>query len=109
MKTTVTLFDFREAFRAMDRQDKFTYEGLEILFDFLEDMERDIGEELELDVIALCCDFAQEHWEDIAYNYSIDLANFEDDDEKREVVREYLENETILVGEDGQTFLYQVF
>ena len=41
------------------RPDNFSYEGLSILFDWLEQLEQDTGEELELDVIAICCDFSQ--------------------------------------------------
>jgi hypothetical protein len=58
MKTTINAYDFRNAFMAL-RPDNFTYAGLTALFDYLEDRESDTGEELELDVIALCCDFAE--------------------------------------------------
>ena len=58
MKKTVSLHEFRDDFHAI-RPNNFTYEGLEALYDFLEEMENDTGEELELDVIALCCDFSE--------------------------------------------------
>jgi len=37
----------------MNRKTNFSYEGLEILFEYLEELEESTGEEIELDVIAL--------------------------------------------------------
>lgn len=59
MKQTVNNFDFHDAFKQMDREDNFSYEGLNALFDYLEQYEEDSGEEMELDVIAICCDFTE--------------------------------------------------
>ena len=39
---TVDLYQFREAFRCMDRQDQFSYEGFEALFDYLDNLSYDI-------------------------------------------------------------------
>ncbi len=58
MKTTVTLDAFREAFKRMER-DNFSYEGLEALYEFLTALEGGIGEKLELDVIAFCCEYTE--------------------------------------------------
>ena len=109
MKTTVSLYDFREAFRACGRAKQFSYEGLEVLFDYLEQYEEDTGEELELDVVALCCDFYEDTVESIAANYSIDLTDCEDEDEKAEVVREYLEDNGAFVGAVTGGFVYRAF
>ena len=109
MKTTVSLYDFREAFRTCGRAEQFSYEGLEVLFDYLEQYEEDTGEELELDVIALCCDFYEDTVGAIADNYSIDLTDCEDEDEQAEVVREYLEDNGALVGEVTGGFVYRAF
>ena len=59
MKTTVNNYDFHRAFEEMNRQANFSYEGLNALFEYLEQYEEDTGEEMELDVIALCCDFTE--------------------------------------------------
>ena len=109
MKTIVSLYDFREAFRTMGRAEQFSYEGLEILFDYLEQYEDDTGEELELDVVALCCDFYEDTVAEIARNYSIDLIECEDEDEQAEVVREYLEDNGAFVGAATGGFVYRVF
>ena len=109
MKTTVSLYDFREAFRACGRAEQFSYEGLEVLFDYLEQYEEDTGEELELDVVALCCDFYEDTVAAITDNYSINLTDCEDEDEQAEVVREYLEDNGALVGEVTGGFVYRAF
>lgn len=59
MKTTVSNYDFHRAFKDCNRADNFSAAGLDALFDYLEEYEQDTGEELELDVIALCCDFTE--------------------------------------------------
>ena len=71
MKTTISLHDFRNAFREC-RPDNFTYEGLERLFDYLEQFDEDCGEEQELDVIAICCDFSEDTIEEVLSDYSLE-------------------------------------
>lgn len=114
MKTTVSRYDFERAFVDADRKENFSYEGLSVLFDYLEDYEEQTGEELELDVIALCCDYSEDTAEAIARNYSIDLSHLdpEDDDYEEqctEAVRDYLEAYTTLVGETSTGFVYACF
>jgi len=55
MKQTVTKSMFRDAFKQVGRND-FSYEGLGSLYDYLEQYEDNTGEEIELDVLAICCD-----------------------------------------------------
>lgn len=59
MKTTVNFYEFRNAFEKYGRGNQFTYNGLNAIFDYLTELEEEIGEELELDVIAICCDFTE--------------------------------------------------
>jgi hypothetical protein len=78
MKQTVYFDDFRQAFQQSGRENQFSYEGLETLFEMLEEYEEDTGEELELDVIALCCDFTEyESLEELISAY--DCIETEDD------------------------------
>jgi len=109
MKTTVNVHTFREAFKRMGRGDQFTYEGLEVLFDYLEELEH-CEEEYELDVIAICCDFAEGEPMDIARDYSIDFGEEAVCAENvRTIVREYLEDKGVLVGATDNTFVYRQF
>jgi len=59
MKQTVSETDFLDAFRRYGRADQFTRAGLIALFDYLEDYEEQLHEQLELDVIALCCNYSE--------------------------------------------------
>jgi hypothetical protein len=108
MKTTVSRYDFERAFVDADRKENFSYEGLNALFDYLEDYEEQTGEEIELDVIALCCDYSEDNPDDIIANYSIDVEGM-DDDEKIDAVRDYLNHHTTLVGETSTGFVYACF
>ncbi len=58
MKQTITKSQFHDAFEAI-RPDNFSYNGLDALFEYLEAYEEGTGEEMELDVIAICCDFTE--------------------------------------------------
>ena len=58
MKKSVSITDFMDAFEKM-RPSNFTYEGLECLYYYLIDYEQDTATEIELDVIALCCDYSE--------------------------------------------------
>ena len=70
MKTTVTLSDFRDAFNTYNRKDSFSYEGYEALYNNLLEYEDSCDTEMELDVIALCCDFTEyEDMEELKGNY----------------------------------------
>jgi predicted ArsR family transcriptional regulator len=108
MKTTVSRYDFERAFVDAGRKDQFSYEALGLLFAYLEEYEESTGEEIELDVVALCCEYYEDTLESIAANYRIDLEGM-DDDEQLEAVREYLEENTQLVGETAIGFVYACF
>jgi len=59
MKKTINFTDFVDAFQDAGRDDNFSYDGKKALFEYLEDYEDDTGEEIELDVIALCCEYTE--------------------------------------------------
>ena len=71
MKQTVNLNQFRDAFIS-GRPDNFSYEGLGVLFDWIEELDESCGTETELDVIAFCCDFCEyENIEEYVDNYGL--------------------------------------
>jgi hypothetical protein len=111
MKMTVYLGDFRDEFRKAGRENQFSYEGLGILFNWIEQLDDDTGTETELDVIGLCCDFSEDTARDIADNYGFEVLESMDNDDVTEMVRRHLDYNTIVCGEhetDGETyFIYQ--
>ena len=59
MKKTINFYDFERAFSNAGRQNQFSYKGQRALFEYLEEYEESTGEEIELDVIALCCEYVE--------------------------------------------------
>ena len=106
-----SVYQFREAFRLAGRMDQFSYEGFEVLFDYLHDLSEDIGESIELDVVALCCDYYESSIEELIDNYNIDMSEVDEDDPDSiiEVVREYLEDNTSVCGQVNGGFVYAAF
>ena len=75
MKETVTFNSFYQAFVKRGRAEAWTQNGLYALFQYIEEMESDLGEEIELDVIGLDGEFTE--WKNIreynkAYNTNYD-------------------------------------
>lgn len=95
---TANLYRFRNAFIRMDRKENFSYEGLEILFDYLENLSDDIEKPIELDVIAICCDYSEGSVKEIIDNYDLDISP--DDNDAMEQLLEYLNENTSVCGAD---------
>ena len=105
MYQDINIYNFRDAFHRMERTN-FSYEGLEVLFDGLEQYEADTGERVELDVIALCCDFAESDTDEIRASFTHMLDEGED-------IEQFLEDNTWVLGmheKDGKKFyVYKQF
>jgi hypothetical protein len=108
MKTTVYFSEFCDYFKDI-RPDNFSYQGLRVLFDYLEEIENSCGEESELDVIGLCCEFSEESWETIASDYSIEIDETENEDEQKVKVLDFLADQGVLVGETDHSIVYRNF
>ena len=102
MKQTVNLESFMHAFHAHNRYEQFGYEALKVLFEYCEDVNPD----MELDVIALCCDYSHDGVMEIANNYSIDLSDCADAEDRVDVVRDWLNEHTSIIGETDTGFVY---
>lgn len=114
MKQTVYLSDFRDAFNRMDRGNQFSYEGMAMLLDWFEQYEQDTGEEIELDVIAICCEYTESHYTDIIGDYQTDICDhvgeYATEEESIEYIRNWLNDNTMLIGEPSEgVFLFQQF
>jgi len=103
MIQTINVSDFRDAFRACGRHEQFSYEGLGLLFDYLEDF---AGGDYELDVIALCCEYSEDTVEQIAEAYGLELPPNETEEEHQAAVCAYLEAHTSIVAELNGRFIY---
>lgn len=108
MKQTINVYDFRDAFHRMNRGDNFSYEGLGAIFEYLEECDPDI----ELDVIAICCDFSQCSLKEFKDSYT-DVAITSDmtDEEKREAISEFvgMYGSWFAFVEEGKEIVFQNF
>ena len=93
-QSTISLHQFQDAFRNMGRQEQFSHSGLKALFDYLEEYEGSTGEEIELDVISLCCDYTEASIEEVLKEYN--LETLEDIQDRTTVIM--VDDETIIYG-----------
>ena len=101
MKQTINSSDFVDAFRTHGRQNQFSYDGLRALFEYLEEMEDGMGEEMELDVIALCCDYSEfASAKEAALEYGM-TAEDDEDEQDEDAIEEHslqwLQDHTIVI------------
>jgi hypothetical protein len=100
MIDTITKYSFQDAFHKMGRGEQFSYEGLLALFDWFEELEDQGNEQMELDVIAICCNFSEyENLKEFQNDYGDEYESLED-----------IENSTTLIKiEDEEGFIVQQF
>jgi predicted ArsR family transcriptional regulator len=106
---TLSKSSFIDAFKQSSRKDQFSYEALEAIFEYMEEYSANTGEAIELDIVAICCDFCEQSWQAIASDYSIEVDENENEEEQKQQVYDYLSNETAVVGETADGFVYQCF
>ena len=108
MKTTVSFGDFVQAFKDMGRENQFSIDALNILFEHIEQIENDTGEECELDVVGICCEYAEATWQEIANDYLLHDKNLDGEEEENKVkVLDYLADEGVLIGETDDSIVYR--
>ena len=105
MKQTISQSDFHDAFIRMDRKENFSWEARELLFEYFEE----VDEEMELDVIAICCEYYENDVDTIIDDYAIEGMEELDEDGKSDYVREFLQENTIVIGETSTGFVYVAF
>lgn len=110
MKNSVNFSQFCDAFNDYGREDSYTYEGKRALFDWFEQYEEDCNTEIEIDVIAICCEFTEYGSADeaasnyFAYEgmtYDEEGAEVDTPDEVEDKALEYLNENTMVIEFDG--------
>ena len=80
-------YQFERAFSAAGRKDQFSYNGLHALFEYLDDLSDDIGEDIEMDVVALCCEWSEyESLEAYCLDYGAEYESLDDLRDHTEVI-----------------------
>lgn len=99
MKQTINKSDFHNAFSVMGRASQFSYAGRIALFEYLESYEEETGQEIELDVVALCCEYCEyDSLEEFQEYYGKDYECIED-----------IQNDTTVIAIDYESFIIAVF
>jgi len=109
MKKTLTTYDTAHELMQDDNAN-WTRSGAFALAEYLEEYEESTGEELELDVVAIRCDFSQyDSLQDWAHDYfsnareemGFDETEDIDDEEFDEKIREYIHDNGQLIEFNG--------
>ena len=100
MKEYVTESTFIDAFKQNDdRKNQFSYEGLTALYEYFEEYEDSTGEELEFDMIGICCEYTE---------YDSLKENNDDYSKKCEEIDE-IADYTALIKIDDERFIIQQY
>ncbi|GHU79012.1 hypothetical protein AGMMS49992_30550 [Clostridia bacterium] len=110
MKITVDNYRFKKEFEDNGRDDKFTDDALDVLFDWYEEIDPD----MELDVVAVACEWTEYDAEELADEYSHLLDEDEDEEyesqeDRMEAIVEALEDETTVIKVDIDSYLVMAF
>jgi hypothetical protein len=97
MKQTVSEYQFIEGFNT--RKENFSYEGLQAMFEYFSQLEDDLGEQIEFDPIAICCEYSEYE----------NLADFQDDYGDEYTCIEDIEGYTQVIRVDDDAFIIQQF
>ena len=122
MINTIDEYQFKDAFMKI-RPDNFSYNGLSSLFEYFEEYEDSIGEQIELDVIAICCEWSEASYSEVYNDYIASEHNgnlniYNDDvyqeikdniDNKNEIILEYLQDNTMAIEVSEDIIIYQAF
>ena len=116
MKTTLNTYDIANALKS-DENANWTWNGARALAEYLEQIEEDTGEEMELDVVAIRCEFSEyeslESWasdyfrnqadavDKLGLTLGMDGSIDEDSDEIDDMIRSYIQDQGQLIEFDG--------
>lgn len=93
-----------------DENARWSYEGAYALARHYEEMEEESGEEIELDVVAIRCEWTEyKYLQDIADDYRIPDLDGLSDDEKDEAIKVYIHDNTQMLVTQGKTYLVMQF
>ena len=117
MKKTLTHYEAaNEIYEVYDHQ--FSYAAAHALAEYYEDLEDEIGEEIEIDPVAIACDWAEyANDEELveAYEYLLQDADNSDDqddwtlEEKLEAILDYLNSDTTVIKLNSGEYIVQAF
>ena len=113
MKKTISEGEFIDEFKNNNTYKKnFSIEGLMALYDYLVEYEEYIGDEIELDVIALCCEYSEYESANEAakqYNGAFEASKDFDDEDREAAALAWLEDQTTVIPVNSGGVIIQDF
>ena len=95
----VSKSDFRDEFTKMNRENQFSYKGLNALYDYLDEYYEEADKPYELDVIELCCEYTEyDNLRDFNKDYNREYENIDD-----------IVDDTMVIKVDNTSFIIQNF
>jgi hypothetical protein len=104
MKTTVSEFQFVESFRLCGRETQFSVNARRALFAHFEQVEEDSDTEIELDPVAICCEWAEHP---CALKAANDYGFKGNESDTEEAALDWLHEQTQVVPFDGGIVIQQ--
>jgi hypothetical protein len=86
MYQQISEYNFARAFEEI-RPNNFSRAGLSALYEYFEELEKDIGTPIELDVIAICCEYSEyESLEEFQEDYGDDYQSIDEIEQATTVI-----------------------
>ena len=111
MKEYVNKYTFRNRFRSSDNYaNQFSTKGLDALFEYIEEVEDDIGEEFEFDMVGICCDYTEyDDIEDFHNDYGAMKEEYGTSAQIYKTLDDIREQTTVIEIPDTERFIIGVF
>ena len=100
----------------MDRGHNFGYDGWLAIGDYLEQLGDDMGENIEVDIVGICCEYSMADSVDDAWHQVVKFGNIDsdeweemDDEEKLKAIDNYLQENTSVVTCQENLIIWQAF
>ena len=80
MINTVTQHEFIDRFISSNTyKNNFSFDGLKTLFDYLEQWEQEMDNQVEFDMVGICCDYSEyENKKELEKNYNMSIEEIGD-------------------------------
>ncbi len=106
IKEEVTQSYFVKEFKEL-RADNFSNRGLEALYLYLSELSEETGEDIELDIIALCCEYTEyDNEEELIQDYAHIIPTYTDKSNCLDLLREHTQ---VIEIEDSPGIIIQQF
>jgi hypothetical protein len=108
MKATIHRHDFLRAFEDAGRGTQFSREALDALFECFKGYEESNGIEIELDVVAICCNYSESTFAKLIEQYDIPIDSDYGKSEESQIV-DWLNDRTGVVAVLDDSIVYLSF